>query len=85
MRTKKRTWTAKRIDSRTCFAIAYFATEEEAISFGKHVAAKGETYWGGFYHGMPCGRAKSWDVTSQDGTTLYAATFQSGNGLTKTY
>ena len=57
------------IDERTCFGIVWFDTEEAADAYAKVVTDKGTTYNGGWFHGMPCGRDKSWD---RDG--LFAVT-----------
>ena len=48
-------------ESRICFGIIWFKTEEEAIEYGKLTNLLGITYNGGFFHGMPCGRDKTWD------------------------
>ena len=48
-------------ESRICFGIIWFETEEEAIEYGQLMNALGVTYNGGFYHGMPCGRDSTWD------------------------
>lgn len=58
-----------RRESRTCFGISWFATEAEADAYAAIVHEQGLTYNGGFFHGMPCGRDKTWDT---DG--LYAVT-----------
>jgi hypothetical protein len=58
-------------DSRTCFGIKYFATEADAETFA--AAIKGQTYNGGFFHGMACGRDRSFDRTV-DGARQYAVT-----------
>jgi hypothetical protein len=50
-----------KIDSRICFGIMYFATEADAQKAHEYVRAKGFTYNGGFFHGMPCGRDPSFD------------------------
>lgn len=60
-------------DVRICFAIKWFATEEDALTYDEHVRKQGITYNGGFYHGRPCGRDKSWD-TEENGKALYAVT-----------
>lgn len=61
-------------DSRICFAIAYFATEAEADIYGAYVRRKGYTYNGGFYHGYPLGRDKSWDYEDPKLGKLFAVT-----------
>lgn len=52
---------AKDIDSRICFGIEFYDSEEKA-----HIAhiisrLQGNTYNGGWFHGMACGRDKSFD------------------------
>lgn len=47
--------------SRTCFAIEWYATEAEADERAAQVVKQGETYNGGHFHGMPCGRDRGWD------------------------
>jgi len=66
--------TPVRLDSRICFAIAYFATEAEADRYDAWVRERGCTYNGGFFHGMACGRDKGWDYTDKDGVKFYAVT-----------
>ncbi len=62
-------------DSRICFGIAYFHTEADADTYAKIVRERGDTYNGGFFHGSPCGRDKSWDHVDPDtGKQLYAVT-----------
>jgi hypothetical protein len=80
-----RRWTAIKIEHRSSLSIAWFDTEEEATSFGDHIEAIGEVYCGGFFDGMPHGRDTGFDITREDGTKLFAATFQYGHGLNKTY
>ena len=63
-----------KIDSRICFGIAYFASEADADTFAAHVRAKDRRYNGGFFHGMPCGRDKSWDYVDPKLGQLYAVT-----------
>lgn len=53
--------TPVRTESRNCFGISYFSTEEEAEAFARIVVEQGQTYNGGFYHGLPCGRSKALD------------------------
>lgn len=60
-------------DSRTCFGILFFATEADADLYAAAVKAQGQTYNGGFLHGMACGRDRAFDHTV-DGTTYYAVT-----------
>lgn len=62
-------------DSRICFGIAYFATEEDADAYAAVVKEQGLTYNGGWFHGMPCGRDKAFDhVDKETGQQLYAVT-----------
>lgn len=64
-----------KVDSRTCFGISYYATEEDAERVGAYIAKRGDTYNGGWYHGMPCGRDASWDYTNKEtNQKLYAVT-----------
>lgn len=60
-------------EGRTCFGINFYLTEEEAQSAHKAVRERGDTYNGGFYDGMPCGRDTSFDRT-EDGRQLFAVT-----------
>ena len=62
-------------DSRICFGIEYFATEEDAKVYAKHVRERGDTYNGGYFHGMQCGRETRFDhVDTETGQQLYAVT-----------
>jgi hypothetical protein len=62
-----------KVDSRICFGIYYFASEDDAQRWAE--AHKGSTYNGGWFHGMPCGRDKTWDHVDRDtGQQLYAVT-----------
>jgi hypothetical protein len=66
---------AVRLDSRICFSLAYFATEADAIEGGRLSAKAGNTYNGGYFHGMPCGRDRGHDHVDKDtGKMLYAVT-----------
>lgn len=77
-RTKKATVPEPvKIDSRICFGIYYFTSEADAQAYAK--AHQGNTYNGGFFHGMPCGRDQTWDHVDCSagplkGTKLYAVT-----------
>lgn len=66
---------AVKTDSRTCFGIAYFKTEEEAMEIDKRVRAEKQQYNGGWFHGMACGRDKSFDYVDKDLGKLYAVTY----------
>jgi len=63
-----------RLDSRICFAIKWYATEKEADEMGAYSRAIGNTYNGGMFHGMACGRDKSWDMKDENGNMIYAIT-----------
>jgi len=68
--------TPVKTDVRICFGIHWFATEKDAEIWGNHSFKSGNYYNGGYYHGRPCGRDKSWDYTDKDtGESFYAATF----------
>lgn len=61
-------------DSRICFSIAYFASEADAHKYHDEVRRRGITYNGGWFHGMPCGRDKTWDHEDPVLGKLYAVT-----------
>lgn len=61
-------------DSRICFAIAYYATEQEANLAGDLVRRRGDTYNGGFFHGMSCGRDAGFDYVDGVHGALFAVT-----------
>lgn len=61
-------------ESRICFGIAWFATEEAANSYSEYIKSKGHTYNGGMFHGMACGRDKSFDRDGPAGNRWYAVT-----------
>ena len=66
---------AVKSDSRNCFGINWFATEEEAIEYDEIVRERGDCYNGGWYHGMSCGRCPSFDhVDEETGQRLFAVT-----------
>lgn len=63
------------IDSRIAIAVFYYATEEDAIKAGSIVQQLGETYNGGMFDGMPCGREPARDYTHKPtGQRRYAVT-----------
>lgn len=66
--------TPVKIDSRICFAIQFFSTEADADTYAAHVRKLGITYNGGFFHGMPCGRDKTWDHVDAKLGQLFAVT-----------
>jgi hypothetical protein len=49
------------IDSRICFGIHFYDTEEKALYATLHTKMQGNTYNGGWFHGMACGRDTSFD------------------------
>lgn len=57
-------------DVRICFAIRWFDSEEAADAYDKVVKAEGRTYNGGYFHGSPLGRDKSWDRKDDSGKTI---------------
>lgn len=61
-------------ESRICFGIAYFATEQDATRYAAHVRQRGDTYNGGYFDGMPCGRDQAFDHTDATHGRLYAVT-----------
>lgn len=63
-----------KFDSRICFAIAYFSSEKDADIYAAHVRKQGYTYNGGWFHGMACGRDKTWDHVDAKLGQLYAVT-----------
>lgn len=68
--------TPVKTDTRICFGIAYYATEAEAKQADQVAREKFMTYNGGYFHGMACGRDKTWDHVDRDtGQQLYAVTY----------
>lgn len=49
------------IDSRICFGIHFYDTEEKAYYATLITKVQGNTYNGGWFHGMACGRDTSFD------------------------
>ena len=71
--TKKKLPEPVREEGRICFGLLLFATKKEAEVYGKHVVDRGDTYKGGFFHGMPCGRDEDHDhVDQKTGKKVYA-------------
>ena len=64
-----------KIDSRICFSIAYFKSEDDAVKYGEYIRSRGDTYNGGYFHGMPCGREKDRDYTDPELGRLFGVTF----------
>lgn len=61
-------------EQRICFGLKWFDKEEDANAYAKQVREAGITLNGGFYHGMPCGRAPVYDYVADHGGKLYAVT-----------
>ena len=61
-----------RTDNRTCFGLAWYATEADAVAAGKRNVLAGLTVNGGWLHGMPCDRAPGFDYVTADGVALFA-------------
>ena len=61
-------------DGRICFGIVWFTTEADAVAYGKYSGAVGNTYNGGYFHGMSCGRDKGFDHVDPVLGPLFAAT-----------
>ena len=49
------------IDSRICFGIEFFDSEDKAHAAHLVSRLQGNTYNGGWFHGMACGRDSSFD------------------------
>ena len=62
-------------DSRISFGIDYYDSEAEADAAGAVVRERGETYNGGWFDGMRCGRDRTFDCADREtGVRLYAVT-----------
>lgn len=61
-------------ESRICFGIVWFSSEQDAALYSEHVRQRGETYNGGFFDGAPCGRDTGFDYTDPNLGRLYAVT-----------
>jgi hypothetical protein len=55
------------IDSRICFGIHFYDTEEKARYATLITQVQGNTYNGGWFHGMACGRDTSFDYIVTQG------------------
>lgn len=60
-------------ESRICFALEWYDSEQEADERGERVRQSGQTINGGWNHGSPCGRAAGFD-REVDGVKWYAVT-----------
>lgn len=49
-------------DGRCAFCISWYATEEQADKAGQIIFNRNDSYNGGFFHGAPCGRDKTFDM-----------------------
>ena len=61
-------------DGRICFGIAFFTSEEDAQKYDAYVKQRGDSYNGGWFHGMPCGRDTTWDHKDEKLGQLFAVT-----------
>ena len=61
------------MDGRSCFGIYYYDSEAKAMIAGIAIRLRGDTYNGGFFHGMACGLDSSFDVV-RNGVKWYAVT-----------
>lgn len=57
-------------ESRICFGVVWFATEEEATAAHEKVRARRERYNGGWMDGMLCGRDQSYDKRNEAGEVI---------------
>lgn len=58
-------------DSRSCFGVYFYDHEAKALVADLGIRVRGDTYNGGFFHGMPCGRDRSFDHADSN---FYAVT-----------
>lgn len=63
-----------KVDGRICFGIAWFTSEEDAKKYATFVGERGDTYNGGWFHGMSCGRDSGFDHVDPKLGQLYAVT-----------
>lgn len=61
-------------DSRVCFGLEWYAKEDDAVARGKQVYDAGQAVNGGWFHGMPCGRAPQFDYNDAEHGRLFAVT-----------
>jgi len=57
-------------ESRICFGLVWLATEADAEAWDQHVRATGQTYNGGLFDGMPCGRDSGFDRRDEAGNVI---------------
>jgi hypothetical protein len=67
--------TPVKIDSRTCFGIAYFSSEADAARYAARVKLWDRRYNGGYFDGMPCRRDTTYDYTDPTLGRLFAVTY----------
>ena len=58
-------------ESRTCFRITWFESEEIAAVYAEYVKARRWAYNDGWFRDLVCGRDKTWDKIAS-GRKLYA-------------
>jgi hypothetical protein len=63
-------------DERTCFGIHFFDTEAKAWAYDIYIRHRGDTYNGGWFHGMACGRDFTFDYTPAVDSTLVEAKYR---------
>ena len=63
-----------RFDGRIAFSMRYYTDEKDAERFGELSSKMGNTYNGGWFHGMSCGREKQFDHEI-DGVKWFAASY----------
>lgn len=62
-------------DGRSCFGIDWYAKEAQAEVASLVIKLRGDTYNGGWFHGMPCGRDSTFDHKDKEtGVQYYAVT-----------
>lgn len=61
-------------DARTCFGVHFFDTKEKADAYDIYIFHRGDTYNGGWFHGMACRRDTRFDYINEAGVQLYAVT-----------
>lgn len=66
--------TPAEMSARSCFGIEYFDTIEKATAYAEYISLRGDTYNGGFFHGMACGRDAGFDYKTKEGVQLFAVT-----------
>jgi len=62
-------------DGRICFSVLYFDSLSDAELIAEKVRKNGNSYNGGWFDGMPCGREPARDYTDDKGIKWYAVTY----------